>query len=73
VATIYLDADELLQKNRLKIYIDGKKTSYKLSRVSTIADAKNISRYRAQIIMKKTKIFSKLIKIELKEDTNEKK
>jgi len=73
VATIYIDADELLHSDTLQVYIDGKQTSYKLSRVSKIADTKNISRYRAQIIMKRPKIFSKLIKIELKEDTNEKK
>jgi len=73
VATIYIDADELVNIGAKHIYIDGQKTSYKLTRVLKIADTKNISRYRAQIIMKRPEIFSKLVKIELKEDTNEKK
>ena len=73
VVTIYLDADDLLHIDKKSLYINGKKSSYKLTRILKIADTKNISRYSAQIIMNRPKIFSQLLKIELKEDSNEKK
>ena len=73
VAKVYLDADDLLNIEKKKVYINGKKSSYKLTRILKIADTKNISRYSAQIIMQRPKIFSQLVKIELKEDENEEK
>jgi len=66
--TIYVDADELKNIKNKSVYIDGKKTTYKVSRVSKIADSINISKYRVQIIVDPPKIFSKLVKIELKEE-----
>ncbi|SFV66943.1 hypothetical protein MNB_SM-6-438 [hydrothermal vent metagenome] len=66
--TIYVDADELKNIKNKSVYIDGKKTTYKVSRVSKIADSINISKYRVQIIIDPPKIFSKLVKIELKEE-----
>ena len=50
------------------MYINGEKTSYKVDRLLTIADSKNISKYKAQIVIKAPNIFSKLAKIELKEN-----
>jgi TfoX/Sxy family transcriptional regulator of competence genes len=70
--SIYLDEDDLNDLDKKVIYIDGKKTRYKISRISYIADEKNISKYKAQIIMKTPKVFSKLKKIELKVSDNEK-
>lgn len=45
-----------------------KKTAYKISRLLNIADSKNISKYMAQIIIESPKLFSKLVKIELKSE-----
>lgn len=64
--TIYLDAKDMRDAKTKVIYIDGEKTEYKLSRVLNIADSKNISKYRANIIIKAPKLFSKLVKVELR-------
>jgi DNA gyrase/topoisomerase IV subunit A len=64
--TIYLDSEDLEHLDTKAIYLDDVKTSYRLDRVVPIADEKNISRYKAQIIIKAPKVFSKLVKIELK-------
>ncbi len=66
--SIYLDEDDLLHAKEKTVYIDGKKTEYKVSRVLNIADTKNISKYKAQIIIKAPKIFSKLAKVELRDE-----
>ncbi len=70
--TIYLDKEDLFHLKNKIIYINSKKTKYKISRVLYIADEKNLSKYKAQIIVKTPKVFSKLEKIELKESSNEK-
>jgi len=62
--TIYLVANA--QKKVL--YIDGEKSSYKISRLLNIADSKNISKYMAQIIIDSPALFSKLLKLELKDE-----
>ena len=67
ILTIYLDEEDMLNAEHKIIYINGKKTEYKVDRVLNIADSKNISKYKAQIIIKSPKIFSKLAKIELKD------
>jgi len=69
--TIFIDDEDLKNLEKKSIYIDGKKSSYKVDRVINIADTKNISKYKAQIIIKAPKIFSKLVKIELKEAKND--
>ncbi|PHS57940.1 MAG: HlyD family secretion protein [Sulfurimonas sp.] len=63
--TIYLDEADVVNVKKKLVYIDGKKTSYKVSRVLSIADSINISKYMAQIIMPSPKLFSKLVKVEL--------
>lgn len=73
IAVVYLDENDLINLKHEVLYINGKKSNYKLSRISKIADGKNISRYSAQIVMKAPKIFSNLIKIELKEEHDESK
>ena len=65
--TIFLDEADIIDAKNKVVYIDGKKTDYKISRTLNIADSKNISKYMAQIIIKSPKIFSKLAKIELKD------
>ncbi len=66
--TIYLDEEDVLDAKNMSVYIDGKKSAYKISRLLNIADSKNISKYMAQIIIKPPKLFSKLVKIELKNE-----
>jgi hypothetical protein len=66
--TIYLDEEDALNAKSQAVYIDGEKTSYKISRLLNIADSKNISKYMAQIIIKSPALFSKLAKIELKSE-----
>lgn len=63
--TIYLDEEDVKDAKNRVIFLDGVKTTYKISRVLNIADSKNISKYMAQIIIKSPKVFSKLVKIEL--------
>jgi len=65
--SIFVDEDDLEGIASKIIYIDSKKTNYKVSRVLHIADSKNISKYMVQIVIDPPKVFSKLVKIELKE------
>lgn len=64
--SIYVTEDELKTLDKKIVYIDGEKTTYKPTRVLSIADEKNISKYLVQIVIKAPKVFSKLVKIELK-------
>lgn len=66
ILTIYVDAKTLQDIKNKTIYINDKKTAYKVDRVVPIADSTDISRYKVQIITKAPKIFSKLVKVELK-------
>ncbi len=65
--TIYLDEADVLNVKSKDVYIDAVKSKYRVSRVLNIADSVNISKYKAQIIIDAPKLFSKLVKIELKE------
>ena len=65
--TLYLDEDDLRNLENKAIFINGKKTKYKISRVSYIADETNISKYKAQIVVDAPKVFSNVVKIELKD------
>lgn len=66
--TIYLDGVDVVDAKNRVVYIDGKKTDYKISRILNIADSKNISKYMAVIITKSPDLFSKLVKIELRDE-----
>ncbi len=66
--TIYLDEVDVKNAKSKVVYIDGKKTAYKISRALNIADSKNISKYMAQIIIDSPELFSKLVTIELKDN-----
>lgn len=66
ILTIYVDESELSEIKKKRVYIDGKKTTYTVSRIIPIADSINISKYKVQIIVDAPKIFSKLRKVELK-------
>lgn len=64
--TLFLDSIDVIDVKKKKVYIDGVKTSYRVSRILNVADSKNISKYKAEILIKSPKIFSELVKIELK-------
>ena len=64
--TIFLSDDELKDIDKKSIYLDGKKTNLKFSKIFKIADTKNISSYKAEIILNPVKYFSKLVKVEIK-------
>lgn len=66
--TIYLDEPDTVNVKKRVVYIDGEKTDYKVSRFLNIADSKNISKYMAQIVIGSPKLFSKLVKVELKNE-----
>ena len=64
--TIFVSKEDYnLAKNGV-IYIDGKKTNYKVNKLWISADTNNISSYRAEILIPAPKVFSKLVKIEFK-------
>lgn len=68
ILTIYLNEEDLKNAKKSVIYMNGEKTDYKIDRLLNIADSKNISKYMAQIIIKAPQVFSKLMKIELKNE-----
>jgi multidrug resistance efflux pump len=65
--TIYLNYEDVADAKEKVVYINGQRSSYKIERLLKISDSKNISKYMAQIVIQAPKIFSQLIKIELKE------
>ena len=65
ILTLYVDRDVLEGIDKKTVFIDGKKTAYKVSRVIPIADSVNLSKYKVQIIIDAPKIFSKLVKVEI--------
>jgi hypothetical protein len=65
--TIYIDADEAKDLLNKRVYIDGKITDYKVNKLIRVADDTHISAYRAEIVIDKPeKLFSKLLKVEIK-------
>ncbi|PNV82147.1 MAG: HlyD family secretion protein [Sulfurimonas sp.] len=66
--SVYLDESDVLNAKEKIVYIDEKKTSYRVSRLLNIADSKNISKYMAQIVIDSPELFSKLVKVELKNE-----
>jgi len=64
--TIFLNAKDMQRAKGATIYLNGKKTDYKVDRLWSIADATHLSSYKAEIIIKAPKHFSELMKVELK-------
>jgi len=64
--TIYLNATDMKDARQKTLYINGKKSKYKITRVWNIADATHLSSYKAEIIIDRPEQFSQLIKVELK-------
>ncbi len=64
---LYLDPEEMNGLAQKSIYLDDKKTDYKVDKVWRVADEKFISSYRAEIYLPAPeKSFSKLVKVEIK-------
>lgn len=68
ILTLYLDKEDVANAKKKTLYIDGKRTTYKINRLLHIADATNISKYKAQIIIKAPKTFSQLAQVELRDE-----
>jgi multidrug resistance efflux pump len=68
ILTIYLDESDVPNAKNKFVYIDGVKSKYKVSRLLNIADSKNISKYMAQVVIDSPKLFSKLVKVELRDE-----
>jgi len=64
---LYLDNDELQGIKNKSIYIDDKKSDYKIAKIWDISDEKFISSYKVEIYIDTPKDrFSKLVKVEFK-------
>jgi multidrug resistance efflux pump len=64
---LFLEPSELENIEQKTVYLNGKKTDYKVDKVWKVADEKFISSYRAEIyITAPEDSFSKLMKVELK-------
>jgi len=64
--TIFIPIDLAKDIKTKTIFIDNKKTNYKIDKLNTIADAKHISSFKCEIIIPKPIIFSKLLKVEFR-------
>ncbi len=63
---LFLEPSELKNVKEKQVFIDGKKTGYRVDKVWNVADEKFISSYRAEIYIDKPEnYFSKLVKVEL--------
>jgi hypothetical protein len=64
---LFLEPSELEQIEHKNVYLNDKKTDYKVDKVWRVADEKFISSYRAEIYITAPKgSFSKLMKVEIK-------
>lgn len=65
--TLFLDEEELNTIQHKIIYLDDKKSDYKIDKVWRVSDEKFISSYRAELVIDSPEVlFSKLVKIEIK-------
>jgi multidrug resistance efflux pump len=65
--TVYLNAEDMKKATEQVIYLDGKKSEYRVSRLWNIADDTHLSSYKAEIVIEAPKNFSRLVKIEFKD------
>ncbi len=64
--TIFVTLEDLKKINSSTIMIDGKSIKYKIVKILKVADTKNISTYRVELTIPAPKVFSKLVKVEIK-------
>ncbi len=65
-AVLYLTPEEIEGIEKKKIYINGKPTSYRFSKLIETTDPNYITQYRAELILPAPKIFGKFIEVEIK-------
>jgi hypothetical protein len=64
--TIFVTDEDLNKLKSSNILIDNKKQKYKIVKILKVADSINLSGYKVEIEIEAPKIFSKLIKVEIK-------
>jgi len=64
---LFLHSEEAKNVSKKIIYIDGKKTEYKVDKLYFISDAQRISSYKTEIVIDAPDTFSKLLKVEFKD------
>lgn len=65
--TVFLSKEDTAKVKTSVIYVNDKPTNLQFNKIWKVADSQNISSYRAEIIIPAPKMFSKLLKIELKD------
>jgi len=66
--TIYLNAEDMNDTDKKVIYLNGKKSSYRIDRLWKIADSTHLSSYRAEIVIDAPRQFSRLLKVEFRDE-----
>ncbi len=66
--TLYLSSEEIATAKEKIVYLDGKRSDYKIERIWNIADEKHLSSYKVQIIIDAPENFSALVKVELRDE-----
>ncbi len=66
--TIYLNAADMGSAAKKVIYLNGEKSSYRIDRLWNIADVTHMSSYRAEIVIEAPEQFSRLLKVELRDE-----
>ncbi len=64
--TFFISKDDLESIKNKKVYLDSKESKFKIDKIYRVADSEFISSYKAEIYIPAPKLFSKLVKIELK-------
>jgi len=64
--TIFLSKEDVDKANSSEIYINDKKSDYKINKIWKVVDTQNISSYKTEIIIPAPDRFSELLKIEFK-------
>ena len=65
---LYLHLDEAKSVSNKSIYLNDKKTDYKIDKVYFISDSERISSYKTEIIIDAPKTFSSLVKVEFRSE-----
>jgi hypothetical protein len=68
ILNIYVSTKEIESIKDKIVYLDGKKSNYKINRIWNIADEQHLSSYKIQIVIDAPKYFSKLIKVSFKDE-----
>ena len=64
--TIFVTYNDLLKIKKRAILIDNKPIKVKIVKILKIADSKNLSGYKVELVIPAPKIFSKLVKVEIR-------